>query len=307
MNRFEAMREIRAPYAWKAEARTLYQDPRRTQPRRAVWRPALVTAAVLCLLTATAAGAWVIRSMNPVIVHNEKELQAALEAQSSGSGEETAVGAVAPNAEQPPLETFLHDAAALTEHWTEDAMLGGNTVHSRQDWRLTRCVTSDGPLWERRAESREGWQKRQFAAEEPERLNEAEPGTVTAELPGELPGLMPVPWGSRLELLRNADEGLEGVFSMVAYSDMTERYFQMEYAYEAEAVDWSSGFVPAGAYDDALTYTAPDGREFVITVYGDRVWAECVTAHETYFAYAIGLSAEEVQGLVSGCRFTVAG
>jgi hypothetical protein len=50
----------------------------------------------------------------------------------------------------------LSGATALSEHWTEDAHIGGNTVHSRQEWQLSRFVVSDGPLWERLGESREG-------------------------------------------------------------------------------------------------------------------------------------------------------
>ncbi|MBR2831996.1 MAG: hypothetical protein IKE57_03605 [Oscillospiraceae bacterium] len=305
MNRLESLNEISAPAGWRADASALWAQRVEAPAHRRILRPALITAAVLCLLATTVAGAWGIRSMNPVIVHDEKELQAAMDTRGSCSGSETAVGVAAPNEEQPSLETFLHDSAELTAHWTEDAKLGGNTVHSRQEWHLTRCVSSEGPLWERRAESLEGWQKRQFAAEGPERLNEAEPETITAALPGEARGMSPVPWGSRLELIRNADGELEGASSMVAYSDMTERYFQLEYAYEAEAVDWGGVFVPVGAYDEALTYTAPDGREFVITAYGDRTWASCVTPHETYHAYAIGLTTEETAQFVGEICYTV--
>ena len=79
-------------------------------------------------------------------------------------------------------------------------------------------------------------------------------------------------------------------------------------------------FVGAGKYEDVKaaikaemeskgkkypTNTNGLSEEFIIKTFGDRLWAESVTAWETYYCYGVGMSIEDAEDVLNDMWITV--
>lgn len=312
MNRFEAMREIKTPETWKASAKALWnQKTPRRGPRRYL-RPLPVAAAIACLLVGTAAAIYAISDYrNAIIVKDEAEMRSVAMELWDGDEEHPlySASAPAPASEQLPLSGYIEAATYVADHWQDDTemereLLGPDQV---QDWTFAGYDVSEGPLWKRHAVTSAGWYKAQYVAEAVETLGEADPASIVFDLGLEDTDLAPIPHGNSLEIVKDADGRLLGAEAKLTFLADGEKYFQMEYSYEANAIDWGVTFVMRDEHDYASAFTTADGREFVITTSGDRLWAESVTPNETYFCYGIRLSIEEAEAILNDIRLEIPG
>ncbi len=312
MNTFKVMDEIKAPEAWKASAKELWTDaPTERKGTLRLLRPLPMAAVIACLLIGTALAAAVISSnRNPIVVENDEEAQsvaAELEDIDRDDDGYAAYSISMPAEEQGSLAFFVEGATYTADHWQEKmdfdySLLG---TKGEQDWMIDGYDSSEGPLWERHGSSSDGWTKRQYVAETLEALNGAEPESVAFDASLEDTGLSEISFGNRLEVMRDENGALLGVYAKLCWLSGDERFFQLEYSYEANAIDWGTNFVSRDAYDEVAEYTTEDGREYVIKTYQDRLWASSVMPNDMYSCYAIGISVEEAETILNHISVTI--
>ena len=308
MNNFRYMDEIKAPEAWKTTAKDLWAGaPTERKNVLRLLRPLPLAAVLACLLIGTALAAVVISSnRNPIIVENGEELQS-VDAELEDTAADGGYGISVPAAEQKPLAFFVEGATYTADHWQEKMDFGYTLLSTKgeQDWMVDGYESESSPFWERYGSSSDGWTLREYVAEAHEALNEADPASVTFDVSLADAGLLEIPYGNRLDVIKDKNGALLGVSAKLCWRAGDERYFQLDYSFEANAIDWGTSFVTRDAFDEAVEYTTQDGREFVITTYQDRLWAESVTPTESYHFYAIGISIEEAETMLENISVTV--
>lgn len=312
MNDLEYMDEIKAPEEWKTSAKKLWSNP--AEERKSgfrILRPFPIAAVIAVLLIGTAAAYFSGVFRNPIVVENAEEAHAAAEKtmESYDDDNEHGYSYSAPAPEQSPLSFFLEGATYTADHWMDEIyvdyqLLG---VKKEQDWTFDGFDSSEGPLWKRHASTPDGWTKQQYVAQTLATLNEADPAVITFNASMADMGLEMIPFGNRLEVVKDENGALLGVNAKLCWLSEDERYFQMEYSYESNAIDWGLNYVTRDAFDDVVEFTTEDGWEFVITTYQDRLWAESTTPNETYSCYAIGISIEEAESILDQISVTIHG
>jgi len=311
MNSIKDMNKIKASEEWKRNARELWNKRNDMGGRRIIIRPALTAAVIACLLASAAAAAYIVSEYkNAIIVKNEAEMSSiAKELEAAGednSREDATYSVSAPSQDQLPLSEYLKSATAAADHWQEDTGLSWSPIGVEgQEWRIKSVDVSEGALWKRRAVSENGLLKTQYTGETLDALNDAEADTVKVVL--RETDFTPIPYGNSLQIVRNKIGKLLGISYRACLVSEDDRYFQMEYSREAKAVDWGADFVLTDDYDEVVRFTAEDGREFIIKTFGDRLWAESVTAWETYYCYGIGMSIEDAENVLNNMWVTAAG
>ena len=315
MKDLQYMNEIKAPEAWKASAKALWNDaPTERKSSLRLLRPLPLAAAIACLLIVSAAAAYVISNYrNPIIVTDDEAARAAAAEMEDISRDEDGYPVYSvsmPAEEQGSPSQFLEDATYIYDHWEDetwslDRLLLG--IDAEPEWTFAGYDVSEGPLWKRHAVSRDGWTETQYVAETLEAMNGAEPDTVRFVASLESAGLALIPYGNELLVTLDEAGGLLGVSGRLCWLAEDERYLQMEYMYETNAIEWGTSFTIGDAFDETAEYTTADGREFVITTYQDRLWAESVTPNETYSFYGIGIGIEEVKTILDHISVTIGG
>ena len=309
MNSIKDMNKIKASEEWKRNARELWNKRNDMGGRRVIIRPALAAAVIACLLMSTAAAAYIVSGyQNAIIVKNEEEMYRALR---ETEGVQDYYGNVywsysvsAPSFDQLPFSEYLKSATAAADHWQEDMGLSWSPIGVEdQEWHISSVDVSEGPLWKRRAVSENGLLKTQYTGETLDALNDAEADTVKVVL--RETDFTPIPYGNSLQIVRDKSGKLLGISCRACLISEDDRYFQMEYSREAKAVDWRADFVLTDDYDEVVRFTTEDGREFVIKTFGDRLWAESVTAWETYYCYGIGMNIEDAEDVLNDMWITV--
>ena len=315
MNSFKVIDEIKAPEAWKASAKALWTDEsaeRGTALR--LLRPLPLAAVIACLLIVSAAAAVVISNYrNPIIVTDDEAAQTAAAEMEDISRDEDGYpvySVTMPAEEQGSPSQFLKDATYIYDHWQDDTdsmdrlILG---IHTDPEWTFAGYDVSDGPLWKRHAVSADGWTAAQYAAEDIEAMNAAEPDIVEFNVSMDGTGLALIPHSGELTVFRDENGALLETDSKLCWLSEDERYLQMEYTYHAYAIEWGTQFVIGDAYDETAEYTTADGREFVITTYQDRLWASSVTPNESYHFYGIGIGISEAETILEQISVTIQG
>ena len=311
MNEFEYMDEIKAPEAWKTSAKKLWNDPAaKHKTGFRILRPLPIAAVIACLLIVSAAAYFSGVFRNPIVVENAEEAHAAAEKimESYDDDSEHGYSYSEPAPEQSPLSSCLEGATYTADHWLDEIyvdyqLLG---VKKEQDWTFDGFDSSDGPLWKRHASTSDGWTKQQYVAETLVALNEADPAVIAFSASMEDTGLSMIPFGNRLEVVKDENGALLGMNAMLCWLSADERYFQMEYSYESNAIDWGLDYVIRDAFDEVVEFTTEDGCEYVITTYQDRLWADSVTPNESYHCYAIGIGIEEAETILNRVNVTIA-
>lgn len=279
---------------------------------RPPYRVFLIAAILAVALIGAAGGAYFVSNYGGVIVVDDaEEMQSVasdiVDTWENDGREHASYSSSAPNAEQPPLEQLRKDATYTADHWQDkiyvDYQLVG--IQREQHWTFAGFDCSEGPLWKRHAVTADGWYKAQYVAETLEALNDADPESVAFAADLTDTGLALIPFGDRLEIVKDASGRLQGATGALCWFDGNDRYFQMEYSYEANAVDWGTEFVVRDNYDDVASFTTADGREFVLKTFGDRLWAECITPNETYFCYGIGIGIQEAEEILDHIHVSV--
>ena len=312
MNEFEYIDEIKAPEAWKASAKELWTDaPAERRSALRLLRPLPLAAVIAVLLIGTAAAYFSGVFRNPIVVENAEEAHAAAEKimESYDDDSEHGYSYSEPAPEQSPLSSCLEGATYTADHWLDEIyvdyqLLG---VKKEQDWTFDGFDSSEGPLWKRHASTSDGWTKQQYVAETLVALNEADPAVISFNASMEDTGLSMIPFGNRLEVVKDENDALLGVNAKLCWLSEDERFFQMEYSYESNDIDWGLNYVTRDAFDDVVEFTTEDGWEFVITTYQDRLWAESTTPNETYSCYGIGISIEEAEAILDSINVTIQG
>ncbi|MBR2667490.1 MAG: hypothetical protein IKD96_04965 [Oscillospiraceae bacterium] len=271
----------------------------------------LIAAILVVALIGAAGGTYLIsRFGSEIIVQNAEEMEsiaADMAETQIDRREHPSYSYSAPNPEQAPLESFLKSATYSADHWQDNITVNTQLLGIRQEqyWTFAGFDCSEGPLWKRHAVTSDGWYKAQYVAETLESLNGADPDSVIFAADLADTGLALIPFGDRLEIVKDEAGRLLGISGALCWFDGSDRYFQMEYSYEANAIDWGTDFVIRDNYDNVACFTAADGREFVLKTYGDRLWAECVTPNETYFCYGIGIGIQEAEDILDHIRVSV--
>ena len=315
MNEFEYMDEIKAPETWKTSAKALWTDaPAKRRTTLRLLRPLPMAAVIACLLIVSAAAAYVISNYrNPIVVSDDEAAQAAATEMEDISKDEDGYPVYSvsmPAEEQGSISLFLEGATYIYDHWLDETLSMDRMVlgiHTDPEWTFAGYDVSDGPLWKRHAVSADGWTETQYVAEDIEAMNGAEPDTVRFDVSVEDTGLALIPHSGELTVFRDENGKLLETDSKLSWFSEDERYLQMEYTYNANAIDWGTSFVIGDAYDETAEYTTADGREFVIETYQDRLWAESVTPNESYHFYAIGISMEEAEAILDQISVTIHG
>ncbi len=309
MNSIKDINIIKASEEWKRNARELWNKRNDMGGRRVIIRPALAAAVIACLLLSVAAADYIVSEYkNAIIAENSDEMSAivsGLEAASSDNGNtETTYSVSAPNSEQPPLSDILESATMVADHWQEDMGLSWSPIGVEdREWRMDGVDVSEGALWKRRAVSENGLLKTQYTGETLDALNDADPDAVKVVL--RETDFTPIPYGNSLQIVRDKSGKVLGISYRACLVSEDDRYFQMEYSREAKAVDWGADFVLTDDYDEVVRFTAEDGREYIIKTFGDRLWAESVTAWETYYCYGVGMSIEDAEDVLNDMWITV--
>lgn len=309
--KMERFNEIRTPEAWRTAAKALWEEPKPARCARRFIRPALVAAVVACLLIGTAAAVYVVREhRNAIIVADEEEMRTVLadmEEERNGRREHSTYSVSAPGPEQLSPATYRESATHMADHWLDEVYVSSTLLATkgRQDWTFAGYDVSEGSLWKRHAVTSDGWYKAQYTAETVADLNGADPGSVLFTADTEALGFALIPWGDRLEIVKDGHGRLLGMTCELCWMDGEDRYFQMEYSYEANAVDWGTEYVLRDLWDDVAAYTTADGREFILKTAGDRLWAESVTPNESYYCYGIGLDIPAAEALLEQACVTV--
>ena len=313
MKKLQALDEIKAPEAWKASARDLWSDAA-TEHKRSlrILRPLPLAAVIACLLIVSAAAAYVISNYrNPIVVSDDEAAQVVAAEMEDISRDEDGYPVYSvsmPAEEQGSISLFLEGATYIYDHWLDetdsmDRMVLG--IHTDPEWTFAGYDVSDGPLWKRHAVSADGWTETQYVAEDIEAMNGAEPDTVRFDISVEDTGLALIPHSGELTVFRDENGALLETDSKLSWLSEDERYLQMEYTYNANAIDWGTSFVIGDAYDETAEYTTADGREFVIETYQDRLWAESVTPNESYHFYGIGIGIQEAKVILDRINVTI--
>lgn len=315
MNEFEYIDEIKAPEAWKTSAKALWTDAsaeRRTTLR--LLRPLPMAAVIACLLIVSAAAAYVLSSYrNPIVVTDDEAAWVAAAEMEDISRDEDGYPVYSvsmPAEEQGSISLFLEGATYIYDHWLDETLSMDRMVlgiHTDPEWTFAGYDVSDGPLWKRHAVSADGWTESQYVAEDIEAMNSAEPDTVEFNISMDGTCLTLIPYSGELTVFRDENGALLETDSKLCWLSEDERYLQMEYTYNANAIDWGTSFVIGDAYDETAEYTTADGREFVIETYQDRLWAESTTPNETYSCYGIGISIEEAEAILDSINVTIHG
>lgn len=313
MNEFEYIDEIKAPEAWKASAKELWTDaPAERRSALRLLRPLPMAAVIACLLIVSAAAAYVISNYrNPIIVTDDEAAQAVASELEDISRDEDGypVYSVAgPAEEQGSLSLSLEGATHIYDHWQDETdsmdllVLG---IDVEPEWTFAGYDVSEGPLWKRHAVSSNGWTETQYVAETIEAMNSAEPDTVQFNISMAGTGLSLIPYGDELIVFRDKSDALLSIYGKLCWLSEDERFFQMEYNYWSNPIDWGTEFIMGSEFDNVLTYTTDGGIEFVITTYQDHLWAESTTPNETYSFYGIGISIEEAESILDHISVTI--
>lgn len=313
MNQYRILDEIKAPEAWKASAKALWND-KETQHKSSlrILRPLPLAAVIAVLLIGTAAAYVSGVFSKPIVVENAEEAHAAAEKILEEYGYENVNGysySGPVHEERDPVSSTVEGATYIHDHWQDDTDMSFSLIgiHKDQDWTLDGYDSSEGPLWQRHASTSDGWTKQQYVAETLDALNAADPDSVTIVASLADTGLAPIPFGNHLEVMKDENGTLLGVNAKLCWFADDERYFQLEYLYETNAINWGLSFVTKDAFDEVAEYTAADGREFVITTYRDQLWVESTTPNESYDCYGVGIGIEEAEAILDHISITVCG
>ncbi len=211
-------------------------------------------------------------------------------------GEEvSALGGVTIPLDQPAatLSQMRESRVMTTENWQDPTA-------QRHDWGLLwnepEVLRGDGPLWERRFHGEEGGTLTEYLAPAAQELAAVLPRELTVNLDALCKSYSAADHTAFLQTIREADgtEGYRGL-NILFEGPRSGSWLTLNYGGSPDFHYADNDFVTREDYDEAYTYTTAQGLEFLITAYGDMVWAECGLEHSHLSVTAGFISTAEME------------
>lgn len=257
-------------------------------------------AAIIALLTVTAGAVGLKLFNNPTIVDSREDIPVDID----GS---TLSGVLIPlDTPASSLETIQEEWQQTYLHWDTDVL--GQTVRPGSAFTETEQLSTEGDPLTRTLRNPEGGAvKHEYAAQDPQTLSTL-PQTFTADFQALSKQYTPVPKTSLYVTEEDSDGSWVGeVFQTLYQGPSAGSWFTLNYRHDADRDFASQDFVTREDHTEAYTYTTASGLEFLITAYGDMVWASCGTQHSYLDFTAAFLTTEQMEAILDCAAVTLKG
>lgn len=288
------LNQVTTPAAWKARAIEI--QPERT-PNRGSFpqKRILVVAATLLCCVAVCGAALYHQFTNGTIADS---LDAVIETDQEGISWET------PNhREAIPLETFLTDFAAPKEAWGDLASVQGTYLINGNDCVSLSVLESEGPIWVRALFDAAGHTKTEETAEDPLLLKNWQSKQLSLDLTWVEQQYASPPYRNLASVTRNEQGDFLASSFRALYTGEDNTYFSVDCMFTTEARDFGDHYLFTDQYDTLQEYTDGNGIQWILTQYGDQLWASSTTAHVSLGIYAANMDLAAVQEIIEHLDF----
>lgn len=260
----------------------------------------VIAAAVVCLCVGTALAVCHQVFYNPAIVKDVHELMDI--AEEGADSKASAIGIAIPVTGTPHArEDVIQEWSSAANDWDSETTIGGSFTSQYSDWQSLQVLEGEGPLKSRIIYDANGAEKRDYTAENPAGLLGLLSEHISLDLTWANEHYDSVPYGNRYYHIYAGDGTDVGEYLNFLYTYGDNAYVSMEIT--CDLTHTNSGVnegVKGDSFDEAYYYYMIDNNmEFLITAYGDIVWAECTTANCHVSLYAGHMTTAQVEDFLT--------
>jgi len=270
------------------------------QGRRQFIKVAGIAAAV-CVCSAAAFAAVGGRLFyNPTIVETSQDVSAIAKDSNDGDGFLEVYSITMPNSKTPhTLEELTESHTRKSREWLSEDNIGGTVSFDYREWTSMEVIEADTSPKHRIVYEKKGATKEEYTAENPAELQNL-PVKFRIDLTWLNHHYHAVPNANLYYMMQDKKENYIGEhFDFLYAGNNNDAWFSMECSYDATNRRMAENqFVSKETYDEVYYYTSADGMEFLITAYGDCIWAECTTPHCGISLYGGYLKTGEVEQIL---------
>lgn len=256
----------------------------------------LTVAAIIVLSSVT------VFAVGGYIFHNPKIVKHIDEISISDNNEMSAYSVSSPISKTPhSLSEVIASARFKSNGWTSKDTIGG-CIKFMPPWTSMKMIENEKDPKIREIYNSEHAVKTEYIAENPKDLKNVMSKYICIN-----PSLLNenynyVPDGNTYYTIYDKHKKYIGEYFSSLYEMGNDKsWFFIGYEYDAENKEnnlSNNSYVVKDSYDNAYTYKNKDGFEFLITSYGDCVWAECNTNHAYVSLYGGYITTENVENIL---------
>ena len=216
---------------------------------------------------------------------------------------DTPVAVSFPNGDAPHSLEDVTEALRITaDEWKNGEKIGGGG----SGWDSAEVLSSDAALSSRRITRKDGVEKMEYMAEDPNDLVPFLSDRFALDLTWMNENYRLVPETGIAYVVRDPGGAFTGNYFSALYGAADgEGYICLELSYDTAWQNSGQDYIVDGSYEKAYYYTTQSGCEFLITADSGHVWAECRTVHANVDLHGAYLTTAEVEQIVEHLALSI--